>query len=210
MQGDRHTARLADVAHPAQAATRRTLREYQGSSRRREPRSLEPSAPRCRSPGCQSPTASIPRCTMCGSGSMTTSGLCPRIRNGRGRRAWRTRGHCATCKDATPGPAGRTTRAAERAPDRWRTQNDKLQIDGYTIGEDHDDDPVLIDPDGRAVDTWRENYPYDERMSRVEDDRSTCSMLMRARFLSLLLMVVHGAHSLSVRRIMPPSPCSAC
>jgi len=47
---------------------------------------------------------------------------------------------------------------------------DKLQIDGYTIGEDHDDDPVLIDPDGRAVDTWRENYPYDERMSREEYD----------------------------------------
>ena len=47
---------------------------------------------------------------------------------------------------------------------------DKLQIDGYTIGDDHDDDPVLIDPDGRAVDTWRENYPYDERMSRAEYD----------------------------------------
>src|SRR5690349_1945124 len=36
---------------------------------------------------------------------------------------------------------------------------DRLQIesfDGYSIGEDHDDDPVLIDPAGRAVDTWRE------------------------------------------------------
>ena len=47
---------------------------------------------------------------------------------------------------------------------------DRLQIDGHTIGEDHDDDPVLIDPDGRAVDTWRENYPYDERMPREEYD----------------------------------------
>jgi polyphosphate kinase len=45
---------------------------------------------------------------------------------------------------------------------------DRLQIDGYSIGEDHDDDPVLIDPAGRAVDTWRENYPYDERMDRDE------------------------------------------
>src|SRR6478609_4961602 len=52
----------------------------------------------------------------------------------------------------------------------FREYIDKLQIDGYTIGEDHDDDPVLIDPDGRAVDTWRENYPYDERMSREEYD----------------------------------------
>jgi polyphosphate kinase 2 len=47
---------------------------------------------------------------------------------------------------------------------------DRLHIDGHTIGEDHDDDPVLIDPDGRAVDTWRENYPYEERMPREEYD----------------------------------------
>src|ERR687890_178875 len=47
---------------------------------------------------------------------------------------------------------------------------DRLHIEGHTVGEDHDDDPVLLDPDGRAVDTWRENYPYDERMSREEYD----------------------------------------
>jgi polyphosphate kinase len=47
---------------------------------------------------------------------------------------------------------------------------DRLHIDGHSIGEDHDDDPVLLDPDGRAVDTWRENYPYDERMPREEYD----------------------------------------
>jgi polyphosphate kinase 2 len=41
---------------------------------------------------------------------------------------------------------------------------DRLHIDGHTLGEDHDDDPVLIDPSGQAVDTWRENYPYDERL----------------------------------------------
>ena len=47
---------------------------------------------------------------------------------------------------------------------------DKLHIDGHTVGEDHDDDPILIDPEGRAVDTWRENYPYDQRMARDEYD----------------------------------------
>ncbi len=47
---------------------------------------------------------------------------------------------------------------------------DQLQVDGYSVGEDHDDDPELIDPTGRAVDTWRENYPYDERMDRNEYD----------------------------------------
>jgi polyphosphate kinase len=50
--------------------------------------------------------------------------------------------------------------------DDLRAYIDRLQIDGHTIGEDHDDDPVLIDPSGRAVDTWRENYPYDERLER--------------------------------------------
>ncbi|MBA0046114.1 polyphosphate kinase 2 [Mycobacterium sp. NPDC050853] len=39
---------------------------------------------------------------------------------------------------------------------------------GYTVDDDDDDDPVLISPDGVAVDTWRENYPYDERMSRQQ------------------------------------------
>jgi hypothetical protein len=38
---------------------------------------------------------------------------------------------------------------------------DRLKIDGHTIGEDHDDDPILIDPAGLAVDTWREIHPYD-------------------------------------------------
>ena len=31
-----------------------------------------------------------------------------------------------------------------------------------------DDDPVLLGPDGSPVDTWREDYPYPERMSRRE------------------------------------------
>ena len=40
---------------------------------------------------------------------------------------------------------------------------------GYTLRDDDDDDPVLVrQPEGTEVDTWRENYPYDERMSRDE------------------------------------------
>jgi hypothetical protein len=31
---------------------------------------------------------------------------------------------------------------------------------------------VLIDPVGRALDTWRENFPYDERMPREEYDET--------------------------------------
>jgi polyphosphate kinase len=36
------------------------------------------------------------------------------------------------------------------------------------VDDTDDDDPVLSYPDGRAVDTWREDYPYDTRLSRTE------------------------------------------
>src|SRR5688500_7333951 len=42
---------------------------------------------------------------------------------------------------------------------------------GYTVDDSDDDDPVLLGPDGAHVDTWREGYPYDERLSRAEYDR---------------------------------------
>lgn len=35
---------------------------------------------------------------------------------------------------------------------------------------DDEDEPVLRWNDGRLVDTWREGYPYDERMGRLEYD----------------------------------------
>src|ERR1700760_2769247 len=34
--------------------------------------------------------------------------------------------------------------------------------------EDSIDDRLLVGPDGKAVETWREGYPYDERMTRDE------------------------------------------
>ena len=37
--------------------------------------------------------------------------------------------------------------------------------------DDADDNPVLVGPAGRSVDTWREGYPYDQRVSRREDKR---------------------------------------
>jgi hypothetical protein len=39
--------------------------------------------------------------------------------------------------------------------------------ESYTVRDDDDDDPVLVHhPSGSDVDTWREGYPYDHRMSR--------------------------------------------
>jgi polyphosphate kinase 2 len=41
-------------------------------------------------------------------------------------------------------------------------------LDGLTVRELDDDEGVLIGPDGREFDTWRQDYPYAERMSRDE------------------------------------------
>ena len=43
---------------------------------------------------------------------------------------------------------------------------DRLRDEGYTVRDDHGEDPDLIDINGKAVDTWRENYPYHHRMHR--------------------------------------------
>jgi polyphosphate kinase 2 len=49
---------------------------------------------------------------------------------------------------------------------------DALARHGMSIAGTWDevDDPVLLDPRGVPVDTWRESYPYQERMSREEYD----------------------------------------
>ncbi|WP_430783287.1 polyphosphate kinase 2 [Actinoplanes sp. G11-F43] len=44
------------------------------------------------------------------------------------------------------------------------------ELTGYRVVDDEDDDPVLLSADGLPVDTWREDYPYDERLSRAEYD----------------------------------------
>jgi polyphosphate kinase 2 len=44
------------------------------------------------------------------------------------------------------------------------------ELGGYRVADDDDDDPVLLNADGSPVDTWREDYPYDERLARNEYD----------------------------------------
>jgi polyphosphate kinase len=49
----------------------------------------------------------------------------------------------------------------------WASNRDLLA--GLTVDDDDEhDDPVLRWPDGRIVDTWREDYPYPEKMTRDE------------------------------------------
>ncbi|CAN5379034.1 polyphosphate kinase 2 [soil metagenome] len=38
------------------------------------------------------------------------------------------------------------------------------RLAGYSVIDDDDDDPILLDLDRQPIDTWREGYPYDTRM----------------------------------------------
>ncbi len=42
------------------------------------------------------------------------------------------------------------------------------RMDGYQVVDVDDDDPILLDAAGSHIDTWREGYPYAERMSREQ------------------------------------------
>jgi polyphosphate kinase len=57
--------------------------------------------------------------------------------------------------------------------DWWVRENLRQAIDdlvelGYTVSGGQGEDPELIDPGGSAVETWREDYPYEKRMTRPE------------------------------------------
>ena len=54
------------------------------------------------------------------------------------------------------------------AEDNLREYIDRLVAEGYSVSGGEGADPVLIDPGGTAVETWREDYPYDELMDREE------------------------------------------
>jgi polyphosphate kinase 2 len=52
------------------------------------------------------------------------------------------------------------------ADDNLREFIDRLIAQGYTVTDGEGPDPQLIDPGGRAVETWREDYPYAELLDR--------------------------------------------
>jgi polyphosphate kinase len=58
-----------------------------------------------------------------------------------------------------------------------------LNLSGYQVLDDDDDDPVLLTEDGKPVDTWREDYPYHERMPR--DDYDHIKRLLQIELLKL-------------------------
>jgi polyphosphate kinase 2 len=52
-------------------------------------------------------------------------------------------------------------------PENWAS-DPELLAGLVVVDDDEHDDPVLRWPDGRTVDTWREDYPYSEKMPRGE------------------------------------------
>jgi polyphosphate kinase 2 len=54
------------------------------------------------------------------------------------------------------------------APDFTR---DLVRLGDYMVLDEGDDDPILLTKDGKPVESWREGYPYRERMDRAEYDR---------------------------------------
>ncbi len=56
-------------------------------------------------------------------------------------------------------------------PSDLREYIEQLRAQGYYVRDGHTPDPDLIDPQGNPVLTWREGYPYDERLERYEYER---------------------------------------
>src|SRR5215204_754612 len=51
--------------------------------------------------------------------------------------------------------------------ENYREYLEMLIREGYTVRHDeHGSDPDLIDPGGNPIETWRADYPYEERMDR--------------------------------------------
>ena len=55
----------------------------------------------------------------------------------------------------------------------WDSVDLTQSLDGLTLEADNEDldDPILVGADGKRVDTWREHYPYEERLERGEYER---------------------------------------
>jgi len=64
------------------------------------------------------------------------------------------------------------------ADDNLREYIDRLVAQGFTVVDGKGPDPQLIDPGGAAVETWREDYPYDEMLDRETYEREKFLLLI--------------------------------
>ncbi|MFE7465497.1 polyphosphate kinase 2 [Streptomyces sp. NPDC057499] len=73
------------------------------------------------------------------------------------------------------------TRSAKRASGRGSTERaaagtDGAGLEGFTVTDSGDDDPVLVTPEGRPRDAWREDYPYAVKLGRRSYEKSKRSL----------------------------------
>ena len=70
-------------------------------------------------------------------------------------------------------PTKDPTSARKRRNVVWESVNLNESLDGLTLEADNEDldDPILVGVDGKRVTTWRENYPYEDRLERPEYER---------------------------------------
>ncbi|MFI6291548.1 polyphosphate kinase 2 [Nonomuraea sp. NPDC050790] len=62
-------------------------------------------------------------------------------------------------------------------------------IPGLSVDSSDDDDPVLLRANGQAVSTWREHYPYTERMDRARYEHD--KRLLQIELLKLQYWIKH-------------------
>ncbi|AWS45489.1 polyphosphate kinase 2 [Streptosporangium sp. 'caverna'] len=67
---------------------------------------------------------------------------------------------------------------------------------GLRVDDSEDDDPVLLRADGRPVDTWRQHYPYTERMNRADYERD--KRLLQIELLKLQYWIKRSGRRLAV------------
>lgn len=90
------------------------------------------------------------------------------------------------------GVMGNTEAAGEGVVDPQSAAEDSHLLaitPGLSVDSSDDDDPVLIRPDGQAVSTWREHYPYAERMDRARYDHD--KRLLQIELLKLQYWIKH-------------------
>ncbi|MGC5015861.1 polyphosphate kinase 2 [Streptosporangium sp. DT93] len=67
---------------------------------------------------------------------------------------------------------------------------------GLWVDDSEDEDPVLVRPDGRPFDTWREHYPYTERVARADYERD--KRLLQIELLKLQYWIKRSGRRLAV------------
>ena len=73
----------------------------------------------------------------------------------------------STTQSETP-PANSAGGVVSQVGERWPI--DLARLEGYRVVDVDDDDPILLDASGRPVETWREGYPYTDKLDRDRYD----------------------------------------